>query len=60
VTEMSFKIIAAILAAIGITAAVSVTVYIEQKPDDSGKRLEVNEKQETIVGDEEPAGLPER
>ncbi|MFU1520795.1 hypothetical protein ACM25P_20280 [Vreelandella alkaliphila] len=57
---MSFKIIAAILAAIGITAAVSVTVYIEQKPDDSGKRLEVNEKQETIVGDEEPAGLPER
>jgi hypothetical protein len=57
---MSFKMIAAILAALGITAAVSVTVYVEQQPDDSGRRLEVNEKQETIVGDEEPAGLPER
>lgn len=57
---MSFKMIAAILAALGITAAISVTVYVEQQPDDSGKRLEANEKQETIVGNEEPAGLPER
>lgn len=57
---MSFKIIAAILAALGITAAISVTVYVETQPEDTGKRLEVNEKQETIVGDEEPAGLPER
>jgi len=56
---MNIKLVIAILAGLGLTAVIGVTVYVVL-PDDSGKRLNFEEKEETIIGNEEPAGLPER
>lgn len=48
------------MAAAALAIAISTAAYVANQPEDTGKRLDFTEKEPTIVGNEEPAGLPTR